>query len=141
MNFELLSWLITVERAVLIWFNLDWMVFGVLNIFGKKLMQVLVKRKAWFSISLDFVHNWWRKLPWIIIRNWWKYDVYDVDLCYRLTIEVKTKGKVNLAWERNILSSLSFDHVMFDHWFKWGNFCELLDFNEFWSVLKCKKMI
>ena len=117
------------------------MVFGVLNIFGKKLMQVLVKRKAWFSISLDFVHTWWRKLPWIIIRNWWKYDVYDVDLCYRLTIdEVKTKGKVNLAWERNILSSLSFDHVMFDHWFKWENFCELLDFNEFWSVKKWFKL-
>ena len=33
---------------------------------------------------------------------------------------------------------ISFEYVIFDHRSKWGNFCDLLGFNEFKSILKCK---
>ena len=55
-GFETLIWLSLVLgiifivscyfKAVLTWFNNDWRVVGVLNLFGKNLMQVLVKRKS-----------------------------------------------------------------------------------------------
>ena len=68
-----------------------------------------------------------------------KYDVDDVELCCWLGVdELMTKGMVIHAWERNLQSYISLEHIMFDHRSKWGNFCDLLGFNEVWCVLKYK---
>ena len=76
---------------------------------------------------------------WLKWNNDEKYDVDDVELCYWLRLgELVIKGKVNHAWERNLQSYISLEHIMFDHRFKWGNFCYLLDFNEVWCVLRYK---